>query len=396
MSRSQQYLDSLLSGVPLEELAVFESRAAFQHIKERITGTEDVTGELKALYRVNNFSELALQLLWIAQRSEQDPTMLEPTVEEQTLVLSLFRHAIGDTVEVVEEQPAVVPMDTTEPTVEPEAIVTETYTPEPVVEPEIISEPIIEQAPEPVQVPEPEPTQEASTGFGFAEETPQQELPAAEPFGMPSEPEPASAPSAEADPFSMGSTTEAPAEADPFGMASTTEEPSGFGPTTESAPAAEPFGDFPSTPSAEPTPEAMADFPSGESAPPAAVPQQAVGIGEALTEMQFAKLVERFAEALSSGAADRDAVKDEMLNACAAILKDGSGAPDDYRNFCQVLTEFISYIYENQFVDDIRVMNLVSNVPDPVLAWAKADAGSRPGMMNAAYDTLREFKSLFE
>ncbi|MCI0562577.1 MAG: hypothetical protein MN733_29190, partial [Nitrososphaera sp.] len=75
MSRSQHYLDALLSGVPLEELSAFEHRAAFQHVKERLSGTQDVEGELKLLYRVNNFAELALQLLWIAYRAEQDPTM---------------------------------------------------------------------------------------------------------------------------------------------------------------------------------------------------------------------------------------------------------------------------------------------------------------------------------
>ncbi|MGH2566769.1 MAG: hypothetical protein ACRDGA_00395, partial [Bacteroidota bacterium] len=183
--------------------------------------------------------------------------------------------------------------------------------------------------------------------------------------------------------------------------------PSGFGPEVPSessegfGPAAEPMADFPSAPAAEvptgfgPESDALADFPS---APDTGSPFETAAppAGEGAPETQFAKLVEQFVEAVQNGADDREAVKDRMLAACATTLAEGSGATDDHRQFCQVMTEFVNYISENQFLDDIRVMNLLSNVTDPVWEWARADAASRAGMMGAAYDVLRDYKSLFE
>ena len=99
---------------------------------------------------------------------------------------------------------------------------------------------------------------------------------------------------------------------------------------------------------------------------------------------------------MQTGSDDREPLKGQVLAACAAVLADASGAQDDQKKFCTVLAEFVTYISDNQFMDDIRVMNLCSNVTDPVWQWARADAASREGMMGSAYDVLREYKSLFE
>ncbi len=266
-----------MDGVPIAELTEFEHRTTFEQVKERISGADEVVGELKTLYRVNNFSDFALGLLWIADKVERDPSLLDWTAEEQELVLSAFRKAVGDT--------------------------GESFGP-----PSTVS---------------PEPMMEMPTGFGPEPEAMTETL-----GGFPSEPEPMS--------------------------------------------------DFPGL-----TPEPELTM----AAPPA---------GEGPAEVQFAQLVEKFVEAVQNGAEDRDAIKEQILSSCAAILAEGSGGADDYRNFCQVLTEFIKYISENQFMDDIRVMNLLSNVTDPVWQWARADEASRTGMMDAAYDVLRDYKSLFE
>ncbi|HEY4612214.1 MAG TPA: hypothetical protein VII11_04470, partial [Bacteroidota bacterium] len=199
MSRSKQYITSLLDGVPLEELADFEHRSAFQQIKERIAGAEDVAGELKVLYRVNRFSDFALSMLWIADRAERDPSALEPGVEEQTLVLSAFRHAIGDAGEVIEQTPA-APV------------------PEPIVEEPVAAAP---QEPE------------------VAETT----------FDMPTQP--AAETPAGFDAFGAATTEEAPSG---FGPAS--EATTDF-PATPTSEAAAPMGDFPSFPSSEATAEPM-------------------------------------------------------------------------------------------------------------------------------------------
>lgn len=349
MSRSQHYLVSLLDNVPITELSDFEHRAAFDQIKDRIAGAEDVIGELKILYRVKNFSDFALNLLWIAERVERDPSMLESTPEEQHHTLEAFRKAIGDTGEGFG-----------------------------VATPAMPSEPAVETPPEPAA--------EMSTGFGFE---PTQETST----GFPAEPEPA------ADVMSaFGLTAEPEPAADVM---------AGFGPTAEQEPApdamagfgppSEPMAEFPSAPSVEPTPEPMADFPSFEQ-PYTEIPSASAAMpaGEGDAEAQFAKLVEQFVEAVQTGAENRDTIRDQVLAACAVVQAEGSGAPEDYRNFCQVFSEFISYIVDNQLMDDIRVMNLLSNVTDPVWAWARAEGASRTGMMDAAYDVLRDYKSLFE
>lgn len=356
MSRSKQYLVSLLESVPITELSDFEHRSAFDQIKSRIAEAEDVVGELKVLYRVNNFSDFALNLLWIAEKVERDPSMLESTPEEQNLTLEAFRRAMGDTGEGVGTAASTMPAE------------------------EISTEP----------------TAETPSGFGFESTT---EVPT----GFPSEPEPTLA----SDLPVESSIEQAPESMSVFGP---TSEPSadamaGFGPTSDQettadsmagfGPPSESMTDFPSAPSLEPTLEPMADFPSFEQ-PGAEMPAAPASAGEGGAEAQFAKLVEQFVEAVQTGAENRDAMKEQVLSACAAVLSEGSGATEDYRNFSQVFTEFINYIFDNQLVDDIRVMNLLSNVTDPVWAWARADEAGRAGMMNAAYDVLRDYKSLFE
>ncbi|MGH2569189.1 MAG: hypothetical protein ACRDGA_12700, partial [Bacteroidota bacterium] len=102
MSRSKQYVVSLLDNVPITELTAFEHRSSFEQIRERLSGSDDVEQELKTLYRVNNFSDFALNLLWIANKAERDSSMLESTPEEQTLILSAFRKAVGEAGEIAE------------------------------------------------------------------------------------------------------------------------------------------------------------------------------------------------------------------------------------------------------------------------------------------------------
>jgi hypothetical protein len=349
MSRSKQYIASLLDAVPVTELADFEQRSVFDQIKERLSNSDDIQTELKTLFRVRNFSDFALGLLWISDRVEKDPTMLESSPNEQTLILSAFRKAVGDGGDGFDAAPA----------------------------PAIF-----------------EPAAEMPSGFG---PEPTVEAPSA----FPSEPETVSG-----FPSDFGASSE-----------TTAETPSAFGPELggmadfPSAPSPEPASDFPSALSPEPaadfasplSPEPVSDFPGltpelepmmAPPPPPAASSTPAPGEGSA--EVQFAQLIEKFVEAMQNGSDDREPLKGEVLSACAAVLADGSGAQDDQKNFCTVLTEFVTYISDNQYMDDIRVMNLCSNVTDPVWEWARADAASRAGMMDAAYDVLREYKSLFE
>jgi len=249
-------------------------RLTFGKIARRLAEAEDFEGELRNLYRVAGFSTFALSLMWIAEEVENNPAKTEYTMDEQQLVVSNFRYAVGDL-----EAPPV--------SGEPEAA---------------------------------EPAPETFAAEPGAEETP--EMPSALEMEMP--------------------------------PASELTEP-------EEAPAS-----------------------------PAVSPAQPG------SEADFAGLMERFVEAMQSGSDDRDHLVQAVVGRSEAFMADGSGAPDDLREFCGFLLEFLKYITENGFMDDVRVMNILSNVSSPVSSWAQAAPDGREGILAEGTEILRTFKSLFE
>jgi len=110
----------------------------------------------------------------------------------------------------------------------------------------------------------------------------------------------------------------------------------------------------------------------------------------------FPGLMEQFVEAMQSGSDDREQLLTSVLQESNVITPMGSGAPDDLRDFCQYLVEFLTYIRENGFMDDVRVMNILSNVSSPVASWAEAPPDAREGRLAEGIEILRTFKSLFE
>ena len=112
-------------------------------------------------------------------------------------------------------------------------------------------------------------------------------------------------------------------------------------------------------------------------------------------ERGFAHLLERFLESVQSGNDDRTSLMSDVLNECNTVLAAGSMA-EDYKRFCQLLMEFLQYISDNQYLDDVRVMNIVSNIQDPVAQWARSEQDNRAGLLDQAIDILRDFKTMFE
>jgi hypothetical protein len=68
----------------------------------------------------------------------------------------------------------------------------------------------------------------------------------------------------------------------------------------------------------------------------------------------------------------------------------------EFHDFCRFLLELLEYASANGFVDDIRVMNIVSNIQDPLLQWVDKSAEDRKGLLDPALEILRDFKSMFE
>lgn len=268
MSRSQQYIQSLMENVAEGQIASDAYRLTFGKITRRLSVAEDFDSELQRLYKVAGFNTFALSLMWIAEEVEKNPAKNEYTADEQSLVVSNFRYAVGD-----------------------------------------LEAPPLGQESVPLQ--------------------------------------------------DAGSPDEV------FAGLSVSED------TTVPAEAAE---------------------------PPEPVPQETTFAATPVAggEGEFAALMEKFVEAMQSGSDERDALVQSVLAQCGSLMAEGSGAAEDLKEFCTFLTEFLRYIMENGFMDDVRVMNILSNVSSPVSAWAQAAPDGREGILAEGIEILRTFKSLFE
>ncbi len=162
--------------------------------------------------------------------------------------------------------------------------------------------------------------------------------------------------------------------------------------------------DLPSSPGFEPiaspepvpTPEVLLN--SWGTVPQSPTAEQSTGNDSTLGNEQergFANLLERFLESVQSGNDDRTTLMSDVINECNTVLVAGSVA-EDYKNFCRLLVEFLQYISDNQYLDDVRVMNIVSNIQDPVAQWARSEPNNRAGLLDQAVDILRDFKTMFE
>jgi hypothetical protein len=288
MSRTQQYISILLERLPKYELRSYEHQTTLDRIRDRVSSTSDIHAELLQLYRVKDCADFALSLMWIADKVEKDLTKEESTIDEETLVFSKFRQAVGD----------ISPSE-----------------------------------------------QESNTaGTTF-------DIPGSQEFGS----TPSSEPKLE---FDLSSPPE-------FGSISAPE------PTIDAI-----FGEAAQTP--EITQPTNGGSTSGNE-----------------QELSFALLLEQFLEAVQSGNDVRTKLLSDIISKCNTVLAAGS-APEDYKQFCKLLTEFLQYISNNQYLDDVRVMNILSNIQDPFAQWARSKPNDRTGVLDAVNDILRDFKTMFE
>ena len=184
----------------------------------------------------------------------------------------------------------------------------------------------------------------------------------------------------------------------------TSDLPSSPGLESSSSPALEGLSISPSehlyepTPSFESgtTPEVLLDSWGKEPQTPAQTPSISGGttMGSA-QERSFADLLEHFLESVQSGNNDRMTLLSDVINESNTVVNAHS-VPEDYKQFCQLLVEFLQYISDNQYLDDIRVMNIVSNIQDPVNQWARSDQNNRTGLLDPAIEILRYYKTMFE
>lgn len=276
MDRSQQCVTSVLERFPRWELTDPDHQNTFDRIKDSLSNASDLQSQLKSLYKVSGFSDVALGLMWIADKAGADPSKLESTIEEENFILGLLKSAFG----------------------------------------------------------------EASSGDGFS-------------------------------------------------VSTTAEQPLGLDvpePTTNDLPQPEVIAEFP-TPESSSTESSGFDL--GTASPPLS------GGSAEVSEQDFSATLEKLLEAVQSGSAERTALLEQLSGQAERIVA-SQATDNDYKTFCGYLIEFLKYVSLHQLFDDIRVMNLLSNIYDPFSQWAKTDASSRAGLLEQAIEILRDFKALFE
>jgi hypothetical protein len=159
----------------------------------------------------------------------------------------------------------------------------------------------------------------------------------------------------------------------------------------------EPLRELTPSPEPEATPDVLLDSWGKEPQ----VPTQKPSMGGSTTTMGseqergFSNLLEHFLESVQSGKDDRTTLLSDVINECNMVVNADS-VSEDYKQFCQLLVEFLQYISDNQYLDDIRVMNIVSNIQDPVSQWARSEQNNRTGLLDPAIEILRDFKTMFE
>jgi hypothetical protein len=140
---------------------------------------------------------------------------------------------------------------------------------------------------------------------------------------------------------------------------------------------------------------AMADrsSPSPEAAPVQDLGEAGGGAGQSDPRV-FAGLVEQFAEAVQSGSAGTRMLLEDLVAECDGVVQQG-GAQES-TDFAQSLGEFLKFISESELLDDVRVINILSNISSTVSGWANSPSYAQTGILEEATNMLRDFKTQFE
>lgn len=109
----------------------------------------------------------------------------------------------------------------------------------------------------------------------------------------------------------------------------------------------------------------------------------------------FGRLLERFLEAVQSGSDDRAEILERLRASCAVIRSDPSSG-EEYKRYAELVEDFLGYINEHQLLDDVRVMNLVTNIQEPFGQWLSTPENERSGILDQGFDMHKDFRTMFE
>ena len=109
----------------------------------------------------------------------------------------------------------------------------------------------------------------------------------------------------------------------------------------------------------------------------------------------YGRLLERFLEAVQSGGDDRSELLGRLRANHRAIQSDMT-VPEEYQRYAALMEDFLGYIDEHQLLDDVRVMNLVTNLQEPFGQWLSTDEANRTGILDQCVESHRDFRTMFE
>jgi hypothetical protein len=118
------------------------------------------------------------------------------------------------------------------------------------------------------------------------------------------------------------------------------------------------------------------------------------GAGGNEAEMALAAALERLSEAVQGGTDDRETFHLSLLGLTEG--PDLQTAGGDVSQVAALLADFLRYIADNQLFDDIRVINILSNISSSISQWANTLPDNRAGMLEEPMSLLRDFRSQFE
>ena len=141
---------------------------------------------------------------------------------------------------------------------------------------------------------------------------------------------------------------------------------------------------------------AVAARPSGEE--DTAIQQEhvpAAGVEGAGVNIQtFAGQVEQFSDAVQSGSGGIRMLLEDLIGECDVVV--GGSGGQDLIQFATLFREFLKYLSEGDLFDDVRVINILSNVSSTVSQWANTPPEAQADMLEEALNLLQDFKTHFE
>jgi hypothetical protein len=123
-------------------------------------------------------------------------------------------------------------------------------------------------------------------------------------------------------------------------------------------------------------------------------PSPGTGAGGNEAELALATSLERFSEAVQGGTDDRETFHVSLLGMTEGPELQEVGG--EAAQIATLLADFLRYIADNQLLDDIRVINILSNISSSISQWANTPAEGRSGIIEESLSLLRDFRSQFE